>query len=54
MGAGLFKLFGAIIGNNVNTGINTSINVGTILGNNIKIGPNSLVSGTYESQSTII
>ena len=45
---------GAIIGSNVNTGINVSINAGTILGNNVKIGPNSLVSGTYESQSTII
>ena len=48
------KKLGAIIGSNVNTGINTSINAGTILGNNIKIGPNALVSGTYESQSTII
>ena len=45
---------GAIIGSNVNTGINASINAGTILGNRVKIGPNSLVSGTYESQSTII
>jgi len=48
------KKLGAIIGSNVNTGINTSINTGTILGNNVKIGPNALVSGTYESQSTII
>lgn len=48
------KKLGAIIGSNVNTGINVSINAGTILGNNVKIGPNSLVSGTYESQSTII
>lgn len=48
------KKLGAIIGSNVNTGINASINAGTILGNNVKIGPNSLVSGTYESQSTII
>ena len=48
------KKLGAIIGSNVNTGINTSINTGTILGNNVKVGPNSLISGTYESQSTII
>ena len=48
------KKLGAIIGSNVNTGINASINAGTILGNNVKVGPNSLVSGTYESQSTII
>ena len=40
------KKLGAIIGSNVNTGINASINAGTILGNNVKVGPNSLVSGT--------
>ena len=48
------KKLGAIIGSNVNTGINASLNAGTILGNNVKVGPNALVSGTYESQSTII
>ena len=48
------RKLGAIIGDNVNTGINTSINAGTILGSNVKIGPNASVSGTYESQSTII
>jgi bifunctional UDP-N-acetylglucosamine pyrophosphorylase/glucosamine-1-phosphate N-acetyltransferase len=48
------RKFGAIIGDNVNTGINTSINAGTILGSNVKIGPNASVSGTYESQSIII
>ena len=48
------KKLGAIIGSNVNTGINTSINAGTILGNNVKVGPNSLISGTYESQTTKI
>jgi len=48
------RKLGAIIGDNVNTGINTSINAGTILGSNVRIGPNASVSGTYESQSTII
>ena len=48
------RKFGAIIGDNVNTGINTSINAGTILGSHVKIGPNASVSGTYESQSIII
>ena len=48
------RKLGAIIGDNVNTGINASINAGTILGNHVKIGPNASVSGTYESQSTII
>ena len=47
------RKLGAIIGSNVSTGINASINAGTILGNNTKIGPNALVSGTYESKSTI-
>ena len=47
------RKLGAIIGSNVSTGINTSINAGTILGNYTKIGPNALVSGTYESKSTI-
>ena len=48
------RKFGAIIGDNVNTGINTSINAGTILGSHVRIGPNASVSGTYESQSIII
>ena len=48
------RKFGAIIGDNVNTGINASINTGTILGNNVSIGPNTLVSGTYESNSIVI
>ena len=48
------KKFGAIIGDDVNTGINASVNSGTILGNNVKVGPNTLVSGTYESQSIIV
>jgi len=47
------RKLGAIIGNNVNTGINASINAGSILGNCVKVGPNTIVSGTYESQSTI-
>ncbi len=47
------RKLGAVIGNNVNTGINASINAGSIIGNNVRIGPNALVSGTYESKSTI-
>ncbi len=48
------RKLGAIMGDNVATGINSSINSGTIVGNNVKIGPNALVSGTYESKSLII
>ena len=47
------RKLGAIIGSNVNTGINASINAGSIIGNDVRIGPNTLVSGTYESKSTI-
>ena len=48
------RKFGAIIGDNVKTGINASINTGTILGNDVSIGPNALVSGTYEANSIIV
>ena len=48
------RKLGAIVGDNTKTGINASINSGTILGSNVRIGPNAIVSGTYESQSTLI
>ena len=47
------RKLGAILGKNVKTGINASINAGSIIGNDVRIGPNTLVSGTYESKSTI-
>ncbi len=47
------RKLGAVIGSNVSTGINASINAGSILGNDVRIGPNALVSGTHESKSTI-
>jgi len=48
------RKLGVIMGDNVATGINSSINSGTIIGNDTKIGPHALVSGTYESKSLII
>ena len=48
------RKLGVIMGDNVVTGINASINSGTIIGSETKIGPNALVSGTYESKSLII
>ncbi|MEC7712558.1 MAG: bifunctional sugar-1-phosphate nucleotidylyltransferase/acetyltransferase [Candidatus Thermoplasmatota archaeon] len=48
------KKLGVIMGDNISTGINSSINSGTIIGNDTNIGPNALVSGTYESKSLII
>ncbi|MFH1650989.1 MAG: bifunctional sugar-1-phosphate nucleotidylyltransferase/acetyltransferase [Chloroflexota bacterium] len=40
------RKLGAIIGDNVETGINASINVGTVIGNGARIGPGALASGT--------
>ena len=48
------RKLGVIMGDNISTGINSSINSGTIIGNDTSIGPNALVSGTYESKSLII
>ena len=48
------RKLGVIMGDNVVTGINASINSGTIIGSETKIGPSALVSGTYESKSLII
>ena len=50
---GLRKL-GAIIGDGVKTGINASINVGTLIGNDTLIGPGVLVSGVINPRSVII
>ncbi|HEX59893.1 MAG TPA: hypothetical protein ENF26_07095 [Methanomicrobia archaeon] len=47
------RKFGAIIGDNVKTGINVSINVGTLIGNNVKIGPGATVGGIIEPNSEI-
>jgi len=39
------RKLGAIVGDRVETGINTSINVGTMIGNNTFIGPGVVVKG---------
>jgi len=48
------RKFGAIIGDNVKTGINVSINVGAVIGNNTHIGPGAVVSGIISSDSKIL
>ena len=53
MDMGLRKL-GAIIGDGVKTGINASINVGTLIGNDTLIGPGVLVSGVINPRSVVI
>ena len=47
------RKFGAVIGDNVKTGINASINVGAFIGNDVFIGPGAVVSGVVEPNSRI-
>ncbi len=47
------RKLGAIVGDNVETGINTSINVGTVIGNNTFIGPGAVVKGIILPNSKI-
>jgi len=48
------RKLGAIIGDGVETGINASINVGTVIGNNSRIGPGATVSGVVSPDSIIL
>jgi UDP-N-acetylglucosamine diphosphorylase/glucosamine-1-phosphate N-acetyltransferase len=47
------RKLGAIIGDHVETGINVSINVGSIIGNNTFIGPGAVASGVIAPDSKI-
>ncbi len=47
------RKLGVIMGDNVQTGINTSINVGTLIGNNTLIGPGALAHGNISPDSKI-
>lgn len=47
------RKFGAIIGDNVKTGINVSINVGTMIGNDVFIAPSAKVEGYIEPYSRV-
>ena len=47
------KKLGAIVGDNVQTGINASINVGAMIGNDVFIAPNALVDGYVEPNSKV-
>jgi len=48
------RKLGAIIGDCVETGINASINVGTVIGNNTHIGPGAIASGVISPDSRIL
>jgi len=47
------RKLGAIVGDRVETGINASINVGSMIGNNTHIGPGAVVSGVISPDSRI-
>ncbi len=47
------RKLGAIIGDRVETGINATINVGTVIGNNTHIGPGAIVSGVILPDSKL-
>ncbi|MFC2010974.1 bifunctional sugar-1-phosphate nucleotidylyltransferase/acetyltransferase [Chloroflexota bacterium] len=47
------RKLGAIIGDRVETGINASINIGTMIGNDTHIGPGAVVSGVISPDSGI-
>jgi len=47
------RKLGVIAGDNVQTGINSMINAGTIIGNNVFVGPGAFVSGKIDSKSKI-
>ncbi|MFC1939887.1 bifunctional sugar-1-phosphate nucleotidylyltransferase/acetyltransferase [Chloroflexota bacterium] len=47
------RKLGAIIGDEVKTGINACINVGAIIGNNTQIGPGAIASGVISPDSKI-
>lgn len=47
------RKLGAILGDHVETGINVSINVGSIIGHDTFLGPGTVVSGVIQPQSKI-
>ncbi len=47
------RKLGVILGDNIQTGINSMMNIGSIIGNNCFIGPGALVSGEFTSNSRI-
>lgn len=47
------RKLGAIIGDGVETGINASINVGSMIGNNTRIGPGAVAHGIISPKSRI-
>lgn len=47
------RKFGAVLGDNVMTGIDVSINIGTMIGNNVFLAPSTKVEGFIEPESMV-
>ncbi|UCD10300.1 MAG: NTP transferase domain-containing protein [Dehalococcoidales bacterium] len=47
------RKLGVIMGDGVETGINTSINVGTVIGSDSRIGPGTFISGDLPAKSRV-
>jgi len=48
------RKLGVIMGDNVQTGINSMINIGSFIGNNVSIGPGATVKGVIEPDSKVM
>ena len=48
------RKLGMVMGDNVQTGINSVINVGTMIGNNVFIGPGAIAKGEITPKTTIL
>ena len=48
------RKLGVIMGDNVQTGINSMMDVGTMIGNNVFIGPGSLISGEIKPDAWLM
>jgi len=48
------RKIGVIMGDNVQTGINSMMNVGTMIGNDVAVGPGAFTSGEIKPKSKII
>lgn len=48
------RKLGMVMGDNVQTGINSIINVGTVIGNNVFIGPGAVVNGEITPKTMIL
>ncbi len=47
------RKFGAVVGDNVKTGINVSINVGSMIGNDVFVAPSAVVDGYVKPHSRV-